>query len=116
MNKPVDLKDLYDLSRGNTEFVREMIQIFLDHNPIDLKDLENSISKKEYPAIKSKAHKMKTSLGFMGLKHLLKPLESIETLAENKRETEEIQFIYGEIKTSCDQAMDELRKLLSKLE
>jgi HPt (histidine-containing phosphotransfer) domain-containing protein len=112
----VNLKDLYDLARGNNAFIKEMIEIFLEQNPLDLSEIEKAIPANDFESIKAASHKMKTSLGFMGMKHLLVTLSEMEILSENKEDMPKIAAMYQDIKSNCETAMEELSAVLLKLE
>lgn len=113
--KVVNLKDLYDLARGNNSFIKEMIDIFLEQNPIDLSHIERAIPVQDFAAIRAASHKMKTSLGFMGMKPLLTPLSEMEMLAENKQDLPRITAIYNEIRSNCEAATHELNDVLATM-
>ena len=105
----VNLDDLYEMARGNQEFIREMISIFLEQNPEDIKALTLAGQQGDYNAIRAIAHGMKTSVGFMGMKPLLAPLNSIEGLAEKKESLSEIRQLIGTLALSCNKACEELK-------
>ena len=111
----VNLKDLYDLARGNNTFIVEMIDIFLEQNPADLEKMRLAIDKNDFGTVKAMAHKMKTSVGFMGMKPLLEPLTEMETMAEEAGKMPEITTLYKRIKGDCEMAIKELQEVLIKI-
>ncbi len=113
-NKGIINQDhLNTLSRGNKTFIKEIIAIFLEQNPIELNELEIAIQSKDYPTIKAISHKMKTSVGFIGINQLLPELASIETMAINNGDINTIQSTFSHVKAICHQAAIELNNMVT---
>jgi len=108
----LDLSELYEMAKGNKGFIREMAEIFVGQNPGDLAELEKGIAGVDYEGISNVAHRMKTSVGFMGLKTLMKPLHEIEQLGKQQQGMEEIREKFAVVKTGCMDAVAELNALL----
>jgi HPt (histidine-containing phosphotransfer) domain-containing protein len=113
-NKLINLDDLYALARGNQEFIQEMISIFLEQNPEDTKALQDAAKSANYQQLRSIAHRMKTSVGFMGMKSLLSPLSEIELLAEKNESIEVIRKKTDSLIEQCQEACKELNQELTK--
>jgi signal transduction histidine kinase/CheY-like chemotaxis protein/HPt (histidine-containing phosphotransfer) domain-containing protein len=106
--KIISTAHLESLSRGNSPFIKEIVTIFLEQNPIEIKELEQAIILEDFNNIRSISHKMKTSVGFIGLEQLLNPLNQIETLAIENGNVVNIQPLYDHIKIICEEAICEL--------
>ena len=65
------------------EMVREMIQIILDTNIKDLKELGEFYDNGDYATIKKRCHKAKPSMSYIGAVKTRKTLEEIEANLEN---------------------------------
>ncbi len=107
--KLVNTQDLIDLSRGNNQFIFEMIDIYTEQNPADLNEIAKAINEQNYGNIRMIAHRMKTSVGFMGIASLLQPLSDIEELAEKKQDLLSIQNKFSKLKTDCEASVVELQ-------
>ena len=108
----IDTGHLKSLSRGNKKFISALVSIFYTPQHVELIEIENAISAKNYDVIKSIAHKMKTSGGFIGIKNLVPDLNKIETLAIHKGDIDEIGNLFNSVKNICRQANNELKKAL----
>jgi HPt (histidine-containing phosphotransfer) domain-containing protein len=107
--KTIDLSYLEGLSSGNKEFVREMKDLFLSENPEEIKSLEKAISEKNHKAIQTLAHKLRSTIPFMGLDKIIeKDVTEIETLASNMSDIKEIEKRFSKIKETCEKAYYEL--------
>lgn len=69
-------KDLYDitqlknLSRGDEEFVVNMVEIFVQHTPPSISQMNIALQKKDYESVAKIAHRIKPSIDNMGIKQL----------------------------------------------
>jgi HPt (histidine-containing phosphotransfer) domain-containing protein len=109
VNKVTDLTYLTELSKGDTNFVKEMIDIFLAENPAEITQLEQAIEKTDFEKIKFISHHMKSTIPFVGLDiHIGNDIYQIENLAGEKKEIETIRTHFAPIKSICQKAFQEL--------
>ena len=105
-----NLNYLKELSNGNAEFVNEMIRLFLAEIPGEIQNLEKGIEEKDYDSIKQSAHKMKSTIPFVGLNFIIgNEVFEIEDLANKKLDLEKIEFLFSGVKEMCTRATNELR-------
>ncbi|MGZ3883849.1 MAG: Hpt domain-containing protein [Bacteroidia bacterium] len=105
-----NLDYLYDLSKGDTEFIREMIGIFLSENPSEISRLEKGIAEKNYDVIRHASHKLRSTLPFVGLDRLIeKETIEIEGLANDHTNLPRIKELFGKVKDICQKAFAELQ-------
>ena len=110
LEKVTNLDYLTDLAKGDTDFIKEMIQIFLTENPEEIRNLKQAMDDINYESIKSISHHMKSTIPFVGLDTLIgKDLLDIEKLAGEKTGIEKIEILFSKIKIVCDKAFDELK-------
>jgi len=112
--KVSNLNYLTGLAKGNTVFVKEMIDMFLEDNPEEIKNLEQSIQNQSYIHIKEIAHKMKSTISFVGLGPLIEnELSEIEQLAITQSNIEKIRTLSLKVKEVCEKASKELKSELA---
>lgn len=111
----LDIAELKDLSRGNSKFICEMIEIFLEQNPTDVAKLELAVAQGNFQETRALAHRMKTSVGFMALKPLIAPLNTMELLAENHNDLAQIKENFTKIKCDCEISVKELNDVYNHL-
>lgn len=101
-----DLSFLKQQTRHNIPFIKDMIKTFLQQTPKDLAALQKAIKEKKGETIYKIAHTLSTSISYFGLQpHIGKDLLEMQ----QKRSATEKQF--QNIKTICEQAMQELKQL-----
>lgn len=86
------------------DMLREMIQIILDTNIKDLKELSSFYRDEDYITIKKRCHKAKPSMSYIGAIKTRKTLEDIEANLENSAALnvslqEQLRLIETELKT-----------------
>jgi HPt (histidine-containing phosphotransfer) domain-containing protein len=89
------------------EMLQEMIQIILDSNLQDLKNMEELYTAEDWALIKRRCHKAKPSLSYIGAMQTRKILESIESDIENSHQhfdelLHDIEIIEKELHTFLD--------------
>jgi CheY-like chemotaxis protein len=105
----VNLDYLLDLSKGNAEFVKEMISIFLEENPEEIETLDKGIREKNFDLVKSSAHKLRSTIPFVGLDKIIEnDVCEIESLASEKSNFQKIEKIFPKIKEACEKARQQL--------
>lgn len=109
LDKVTNLDYLTELAKGDASFITEMIHIFLEENPEEVKTLEQAIKENNYENIKSMSHHMKSTIPFVGIDLLIgKDLMDIEKLATEKTGIEVIKTLFTNIKMVCEKAFNEL--------
>ncbi len=107
--KVSNLDYLTVLSKGNPEFVTEMIDIFLTETPAEIETLEISIEENDFEQIQSIAHHMRSTMPFVGLdKHIGTELTQTEQLAKARSGIQTIKINFAKIKAICNKAVEEL--------
>ncbi len=78
MYKFISEQSIYQFfGEDEPEMIKEMVQIILDTNIKDLKELDNSYSQ-DFPTVKKRCHKAKPSMSYIGAQKTRKLLEEIE--------------------------------------
>ena len=105
-----NLEYLINISNGNAKFAWEMIRIFLVENPEEIEVLEKSIELKDFDLIKATAHKLKSTIPFIGLDKVIgHEVSEMERLAESKSDIMLIHALFLIIRDACEKACIELR-------
>ncbi|MCA0429891.1 MAG: response regulator [Bacteroidetes bacterium] len=110
------LKYLYEFSKGNKLFIKEMIELFLEQSPNDIDRLNVAVENYDFDTIKSIIHRLQTSLGFIGFdENILKELKQVEEWCLNKTNFSEIKKIIDDLINECKLAQIELKQGLLQL-
>ena len=108
--KTCNLDYLNELAKGNKAFVEEMLGIFRVENPIEIEHLEKGITETDFALIKKSAHKMRSTIPFVGLDKLIgNEVSEIENLAAANSSIEKINALFIKVKETCIKAQEELK-------
>lgn len=133
-NKVTDLAYLTELSKGDDDFLKEMIRTFVAENPAELLMLEQGIANKDLVMTHVAAHKLRSTAPFVGIdRHIMIDITEIESLSSGGSATKKIEIqadnkdiqkieiittnpevitristLYVKIKTICEKAREEL--------
>jgi signal transduction histidine kinase/CheY-like chemotaxis protein len=108
----IDMTYLRSLSKGDEEFEKNMVRSFSQQVPEELNDLKMAIGQKDYEQVRAIAHKMKSTISYLGLQKLTPLLQQVEQDAVNKRDFAEIQNKFVLINTICQLAIREAGQLI----
>ncbi|MGF6848585.1 signal transduction histidine kinase/CheY-like chemotaxis protein/HPt (histidine-containing phosphotransfer) domain-containing protein [Chitinophaga sp. W3I9] len=109
----INLNYLHDLSKGNTEFEKTMLEQFIAQLPEELSLLKQAVIAEDIAAIRATAHNLKTTVSFIGLQdHLYPILEPLEKLQENNYHPGTVASQFNTLKHLCIQAVQEAIHIL----
>lgn len=91
------------------EMIKEMIEIIIETNLHDLKELDQFYDQNDYATVKKRCHKAKPSMSYVGALETRKLLEAIEVDLENSRDN------YDLLKSQIIIIEQELKDFLEKL-
>lgn len=93
----IDLSYLREVASDSTEFMIEMIDIFLAQTPGYINQLTAAIDQKEWARMAELSHKIKPTMSFMGVESARKTLSEIELKSRNQVEYEWIVEEYNKL-------------------
>ena len=105
-----NLAKVYALSDNDSEFVMQIITLFVTEVPEDLKQIDLGIKTKDHKLAYSYAHKIKPSLDLLGMAVAFEEILQVEawTKAEGKRK--EINDTFASIQSQIEKAVKEIKK------
>ncbi len=105
-----NLSKVYALSDNDSEFVIQILTLFVREVPQDIKNIGIGINEKDYKIAYAYAHKIKPTLDLLGMTIAYDEVLQIEswTIAEGKRK--EIAATFESIKNQVEKAIKEIKK------
>jgi PAS domain S-box-containing protein len=107
--KYTDLTYLKKLSKGDDDFVKQMISIFINQTPTAIQKMEADLSNKDWASLRAVAHKMKPSFSFVGVTSLQEKIETIEDNAAQGTNPSLIADLIAQVKEVSLKAVAELQ-------
>jgi CheY-like chemotaxis protein len=83
VEKSYDLKVLIDISGGDKEFMRRMIEIFMTDSQVALKEIKAALEVKDLETIYRISHKIKSMIDSLGIRSLKNEVRELEKLSKN---------------------------------
>lgn len=110
--KVCNLDYLYELSKGDMGFVREMIDVFLTDTPGEVRQLEEHIRGKNYSEIRQASHKLRSSIPYVGLDLIIgDDVMEIEELSAKGGSIKDIESRFVKVNKVLSEAFTELEPL-----
>ena len=107
-----DFSYLRSVSGNNEDFVREMIQTFLQTIPPILSDMEKTLTDQDWMRLSRLAHQIKPSFALMGMNELRTKLLQIEESAKTSQNVAELPSLTNRFIIQCEEIMPKLAKFL----
>ena len=105
---PVDLEFLSELSRGDTEFLRELLQVFLEDALVYLEELKNALAAGDCATLARRAHQLKGSSATVAI------YEMPEIAAQLERQAEENQLLgASDLLSGLEQILERIHAFIS---
>ncbi len=108
VNKLYNITQLEQMSRGNNSFVTKMISIFINQTKENIGIMENSIATSNFDEVKRIAHKIRPSIGQMGILSLKNQARAIETYKLEPGENQEFKDMTNDLCEVLDKVLKEL--------
>lgn len=108
----INFSYLQEISGGNKEFEKEIIEIYLSETTNNINLLQDSFSANDYNAMKMVAHKSKSAVAVIVGDMLKKDFELIEQSALNKHITDEAYKSLNKIVSILNKSIIQLQRIL----
>ena len=96
------------MSGGDAAFIREMIDLFREQVNEYKELMPELLRKKDYDSLSKMAHKAKSSVAVMWMKHVSEQLKDLERLASKGEEVDRYESLVNEFLQQSELAVLEL--------
>lgn len=115
-DKNCDLTVLLERAAGDNNFIREILQSYIQEMPIYITEMELFLDKQDWDEVSKQAHKMKSPIALMGALELKELYSKIEMEALNQDEKTPLTSLIRFAQKQCLTTVDELKFELEKIE
>ena len=105
-----DLSILSEMVYGDSEFMQELINTFIEHAPIDSKELTAFAKEKNWEETSKKAHKLKSSIRTIGVTSLSDIILQIEMDAKKNNNLDKICDHINHFTSTLEIVVESLKK------
>jgi PAS domain S-box-containing protein len=85
-----DLNKLLSIANGNHDFVKKMVNLFIEQVPISMDEIQTAYNHNDYERVAAIAHRIKPSIDNMGINSLKNEIRQIELLAATQLHSDEL--------------------------
>ncbi|RZK42552.1 MAG: Hpt domain-containing protein [Pedobacter sp.] len=114
-NQPLDLSYLREMSGDSSEFMIEMLDVFLKQTPIYMADLERAVLLEDWKATSECAHKIKPTFYYVGREDAKEHMQQLERNARELIDLESIPKDFEEAKQFVEVLYLQLAQAKAKL-
>ncbi|AWA30018.1 histidine kinase [Flavobacterium magnum] len=105
-----NLAKVYAISENDTEFVLQIVSLFISEVPADLQLVREGIEQKNYKQAYSFAHKIKPTLDLLGMTVAFEEILVVEEWTKREGKRKEIKDTFKDIEERVEKAVKEIRK------
>ncbi|AWI25919.1 Hpt domain-containing protein [Flavobacterium pallidum] len=105
-----NLAKVYAISENDTEFVLQIVSLFISEVPADLQQVKEGIEQKNYKQAYSFAHKIKPTLDLLGMTVAFEEILVVEDWTKREGKRREIKDTFKDIEDRVEKAVKEIRK------
>ncbi len=105
-----NLAKVYALSDNDPEFVFQIITLFVNEVPEDMKFIKQGIEEKNHKLAYSYAHKIKPTLDLLGMTIAHQEILEVESWTKREGKRKEIKETFKSIENQVDDAVKEIHK------
>lgn len=109
MEKLYDLAQLNAVAAGSEDFMKKMIEMFLNMTPGLVERVENGLAIQDWDEVQKASHKMKPSIDMMGISSLHETVRTIEQNAKHQTNLELISPAFDKLKSTLATVFEQLR-------
>lgn len=113
----LDLSLLHEIADGSNDFIIESIDMFLANTPNLLHGLSQALSSRDWTAVASTAHLLKSNVGFFGMPVSQALMQDIEIMAKaGQPDLKSVQLKFDEANELISANFKSLEKIKGELE
>lgn len=112
IDQTTDLSYLRSISDNDKQFIKEMIDAFLEMTPVLVAQMRSLAKEKRWVELGKTAHQMKPSLQFMGMEPTRQIIREIEEICSGRPEYLKVIGLVEKTESACNKACAELKNIL----
>lgn len=105
-----NLAKVYEISENDIEFALQIVTLFFEEVPAEIKSIKVAIEEKDYTRTYASCHKIKPTLDLLGMDLAYEENLQIMTWAKSEGKRKEIKEVFKSLKGRVDLAVKEIKK------
>ena len=108
-NKLYSLDNLEEISGGSTDFIRQMLEMFMEQAEKTVTGFSEGIAKSDYKLIRDLAHQIKPSIDNLIIDQLKELIRKVESEAEKESEEQDLKPLILETNSHLETVISQLK-------
>ncbi len=113
-NVSFDISELVEISQGDGEFVRKMLELFVEQASLTISEMRHAYENNDFEQIKKLAHRFKPSIDSLGILLLKEDIREIEKNALDYGQSPRLKDLIDKVEQVLTRAIDEMNAYLHK--
>lgn len=109
-NKLYNLSSLYDLSRGDMDFMDKMLEVFVEQTAVILEKVEQKMADNDFKEVSQLIHQIKPSIEIFGIISIVDAVKTLEKLARETHDKDQISFLFESVNSTLQQVIIQLKE------
>ena len=105
-----NLSKVYAISDNDVEFAKQIVALFLEEVPVEVKNIKHGLEEKDYNKVYHAAHKIKPTLDLLGMDLAYVDVVAVEAWSRAEGKKKEIKDIVKSLKEYISKTVKELKK------
>ena len=105
-----NLAKVYEISENDTEFALQIVTLFLEEVPAEIKSIKGAIKENDYTRTYAACHKIKPTLDLLGMDIAYEENIQIMNWAKAEGKKKEIKEVFKSLRDRIDLAIKEIKK------
>ncbi len=111
----IDLTYLNEISGGDSNFIKEMLELYVSTTATEGNLYDELLSQQNYEGIGNLAHKMKAPIQMLGANQLFNLIKSLEKYGKEGSNLDQFPGLISEIKKQIAISIEEINGILSTM-
>ena len=101
---------MYEISENDFEFASQVVTLFLEEVPAEIKSIKLAIEEKDYTRTYSSCHKIKPTLDLLGMDLAYEENLQIMIWSKEEGKRKEVKEVFKSLKDRVDLGVKEIKK------
>ena len=112
-NKLYDLSMIQSVSGGDNAFIHKMILLFIETVPLNVQELVDATTLKNWDKVAKMAHKLKSTIDSMGIRTIHDEIRKIEMNAKNGEDLEKMPNRVRQVESVVSVCVQQLKLIIN---
>ncbi|MDP6921866.1 MAG: response regulator [Lutibacter sp.] len=109
-SKLYDLYSLEKISRGNADFIKKMLTIFVETIPEQMKEIFKALKSENIESVQNIVHKIKPSIANLGILSIERELHTLERFTLQKKNKKELKLMIDKVNDTLNKVVSQIQK------